>query len=67
MNYELDELLDLVDGWKFKVYEKIKGMTPKEESEFWKKAEEKARTNGFRIAGEQTAAKQTGNRRRATG
>ena len=41
MNSEIDELLAMVDEWKFKLHEKLKDMTPKEEAEFWKKAHKK--------------------------
>jgi hypothetical protein len=27
MSSDLDDLLDMVDEWKFKLYEKLKGMT----------------------------------------
>jgi hypothetical protein len=41
MNSEIDELLALVDEWKFKLYEKLKDLTPEQEAAFWKKAHEK--------------------------
>ena len=41
MNSEIDELLALVDEWKFKLYEKLKDLTPEQEAAFWKKAQEK--------------------------
>ena len=43
MNYEADDLLDMVDEWKFKLYDKLKSMTPEEETAFWKRARDKAR------------------------
>ena len=41
MNSEIDELLGMVDEWKFKLHEKLKGLSPEEEAEFWKKAHKK--------------------------
>ena len=41
MNSEIDELLALVDEWKFKLYEKLKDLTPEQEAAFWKRAQEK--------------------------
>src|SRR5262249_58989637 len=41
MNCEIDELLAMVDAWKFKLYEKLKGLTPEQEAAFWKIAHEK--------------------------
>jgi hypothetical protein len=34
MNCEIDELLAMVDEWKFKLYEKLKGLTPEQEAAF---------------------------------
>ena len=42
MNSEIDELLAMVDEWKFKLHEKLKDLSPEEEAEFWKKAHKKA-------------------------
>jgi hypothetical protein len=41
MNSEIDELLAMVDEWKFKLYEKLKELTAEQEAAFWKKAHEK--------------------------
>jgi hypothetical protein len=41
MSSEIDELLAMVDEWKFQLYEKLKGLTPEQEAAFWKKAQEK--------------------------
>ncbi len=41
MNSEIDELLAMVDEWKFKLYEKLKDLTPQQETAFWKKANAK--------------------------
>jgi hypothetical protein len=41
MNSEIDELLAMVDEWKFQLYEKLKDLTPEQEAAFWKRAQEK--------------------------
>ncbi len=47
MNFELDDLLDMVDEWKFKLHDKLAAMTPKQRAAFWKRARDKARAAGF--------------------
>ena len=41
MNSEIDELLAMVDQWKFKLHGKLKDLTPEQEAAFWKKAHAK--------------------------
>ena len=68
MNFEMDDLLDHVDEWKFKLYEKLKNMTPEQEAAFWKKAHEKARAAGLPVLEPDEPAKRKAKRgRRATG
>lgn len=68
MIFDLDDLLDHVDEWKFKLYEKLKQMTPEEEAAFWREAHEKARAAGYRVADAEPEAKPRAKRRpRATG
>ena len=47
MNFEADDLLDMVDEWKFKLYEKLKGMSQEERIAFWKQRHEEARAAGY--------------------
>jgi hypothetical protein len=49
MKLEIDKFLDEIDEWKFKLYEKLKDMTPEEEAEFWQQSLEKAHARGFPI------------------
>ena len=50
MSYsDIDELLDEVDKWKFKLYEKLKDLSPKQEAEFWKRSRQRARALGFTV------------------
>ena len=35
MNSEIDEFLDQVDQWRFKLHEELKGMTPAQRKAFW--------------------------------
>jgi hypothetical protein len=57
MNYEADDLLDMVDEWRFKLYDKLKAMTPEEQAAFWKQSLERAREMGLPIVGEDPPAK----------
>ena len=38
MNSGIDDLLDMVDQWKFKVHERLKGLTPQQRRAFWSRA-----------------------------
>ena len=51
MTFELDEYLDHVDEWKFKLFRKLKRMTPKQQADFWKNSEDKARDLGLPVIG----------------
>jgi len=42
---EIEEFLDHVDQWKFKLQEKLKGMTPTQRKAFWKQIREEARAD----------------------
>ena len=68
MNYEADDLLDMVDKWKFKLHDKLKSMTPRQRAAFWQDAIDQARASGLPVAdgsaGQKPAVKR---RRRATG
>lgn len=57
MNFEADDLLKLVDQWKFKLHEKLKSMTAEERTGFWKRSLDRARTAGLPIAAEDLPAK----------
>ena len=43
MNSGIDELLDMVDQWKFKVHERLKGLTPQQRHAFWSRIGQRAR------------------------
>ena len=49
MNFEMDDLLDEVDEWKFRLHEELKAMTPEQRAAFWKQATEKARAAGLTV------------------
>ncbi len=49
MNFDLDDLLNKVDQWKFKLHRRLKGMTPKQRAAFWKEAHEEARKAGLLV------------------
>lgn len=49
MKYDPDPTLDMVDQWKFKLYNKLKRMTEAEQTAFWKAAEAKARARGLPV------------------
>ncbi len=46
---EIEEFLDHVDQWKFKLHEKLKRMTPAQRREFWNQIREDARARGLNV------------------
>ncbi len=50
MNSEIDDLLDMVDEWKFKLHDKLKKLTPEERRAFWQQIHEDARKMGLHVA-----------------
>lgn len=57
MNSDIDKFLDEIDRWKFKLYEKLKGMTKEEEQVFWQQSNEKARALGLPVVGQDTISR----------
>ena len=55
--YEVDDLLDHVDEWKFKLHEKLKNMTAQQRAEFWKQARQKLRAAGLTVIEPEPPAK----------
>ena len=49
MNSDIDEFLDHVDEWKFKLHAKLSRMTPAQRKAFWAEVHEKARARGLRV------------------
>jgi hypothetical protein len=46
---EIDDLLDMVDQWKFKVHERLKGLTPQQRRAFWSRIGQRARKMGLNV------------------
>ena len=67
MSSGIDELLDQVDQWKFKVHEKLKRMTPLQRKAFWQQIHEQARERGFRVVEPEKKAKRPTKRARRIG
>jgi len=61
MNWDLDDLLEMVDEWKFKLHEKLKGMTPVQRAEFWRQTHQAslARRKSARRKIKKSAAQRT--------
>ena len=57
MNFEVDDLLDHVDEWKFKLHEKLKNRTPKQRAEFWRQSRQRARALGLTVPETEQPAK----------
>ena len=67
MNSSIDDLLDMVDSWKFKLHEKLKRMTPTERRAFWHQVHEDARNKGLHVAEPEKEPKRPAKRARRTG
>jgi len=67
MNSEIDDLLDMVDQWKFKVHARLKGLTPQQRRAFWSRIGQRARKMGLRVIEPEKPAKRATRRVRRTG
>lgn len=67
MNLSIDDLLDMVDDWKFKLHAKLKKMTPAERRAFWNQIHDDARKMGLNVAEVEKPAKRPMKRVRRTG
>jgi hypothetical protein len=67
MSSSMDEFLDHVDQWKFKLHEKLKRMTPAQRKQFWSKIREDARARGLPVIDSEKPAKRPTKRVRRTG
>ena len=67
MNSDMDNFLDHVDQWKFKLHERLKGMTPAQRQAFWNQIHEQARARGLPVVEPEKPAKRPTKRVRRTG
>ena len=67
MNFEVDNLLDHVDEWEFKLHEKLEKLTPKQRAEFWKQSRQRARALGLSVPKPEPPAKRPVRRGRRAG
>jgi hypothetical protein len=67
MNSGIDDFLDHVDQWKFRLHEKLKGMTSQQRKAFWRQIRERARARGLRVVAAEKKPKRPTNRTRRTG
>jgi hypothetical protein len=67
MKSEIDEMLDMVDEWKLKVHEQLKGLTPEQRRAFWSRVGRRARKMGFHMVEPEKPAKRPSRRVRRMG
>ena len=67
MKLEIEEFLDHVDEWKFKLHERLKRMTAAERKAYWMRIHEEARRLGLPVVEPKKAAKCPAKRPRRTG
>lgn len=46
---DLDSLLKMVDGWRFKLHDKLKKMTDAEQMDYWRASADRARAAGLHV------------------
>jgi len=66
MNSNLDEFLNHVDRWKFKLHKKLKRMTPLQQKAFWQQAREEARAMGLNVVDSEKHVRRPTKRTRRT-
>jgi hypothetical protein len=67
MNSSINEFLDEVDQWKFKVHDQLKALTPKQRAAFWARFGAQARRMGLRVVQADKPPLPRGRRTRRTG
>lgn len=67
MKSDLDKFLDHIDQWKFRVYKKLKGLTPAQRLAHWKRVHEEARARGLPVVDVEEPKKRPAKRVRRTG
>jgi hypothetical protein len=70
MKLEIEEFLDQIDEWKFKVHEELKGLSPAQRKAYWKRVHDEARARGLNVvepAKPTKPAKRPAKRARRTG
>jgi hypothetical protein len=67
MSSNIEDFLDEVDRWKFKVHERLKGLTAKQRRSFWEQSAARARAMGLNVVEPRKTAKRPAKRARRTG
>lgn len=67
MSSEIDELLDMVDEWKFKVHDRLKDLTQRQRRAFWSRVGQRARKIGLNVIEAEKPAKRATKIARRTG
>ncbi len=67
MRLEIEEFLDHVDEWKFKVHEELKGLSAAQRKAYWKRIHEQARARGLNVVEPEKPAKRPPKRIRRIG
>ena len=57
MKLEIERFLERIDEWKFKLHEKLKGLSPAQRKAFWNRAHERARARGLNVVDADKPAK----------
>ena len=67
MKSEIDEFLNEMDQWKFKLHERLERMTTAERKAFWKEIHERARARGLPVVEPEKPSQPPKKRVRRTG
>ena len=63
---EIEEFLEHVDEWKFKVHEELKGLSPAQRRAYWNRIHEEARARGLNVVEPEKPGKRPPKRVRRT-
>lgn len=66
MKLEIEKFLDHIEEWKFKLHEKLKGLSAAQRKAFWNRIHEEARARGLNVVDAEEPAKRTTKRVRRT-
>jgi hypothetical protein len=64
---EIEEFLDRIDQWKFKLHNRLKRKTPSQRKAFWAQIRDEARARGLNVIEPELPAKRPTKRVRRTG
>lgn len=60
MKSEIEEFLEHIDEWKFKVHQELKGLSPAQRKAYWRRIHDEARARGLNVINPEKPMKRVG-------